>query len=109
MKATSPVTAFGHPSFGHGSEQRNLRKTPDRSVCLVASANRCDEPRSVPTLYLWRFRFAIGRYTVAPADLPAIRGRRRYAPAAYAILITHALAGVADILPLSGSHPVEGL
>jgi hypothetical protein len=28
---------------------------------------------------------------------------------AYAILITHALAGVADILPLSGSHPVEGL
>ncbi len=28
---------------------------------------------------------------------------------AYAILITHALAGVADILPLSGSDPVEGL
>jgi hypothetical protein len=28
---------------------------------------------------------------------------------AYAILITHALAGLADILPLSGSHPVEGL
>ena len=28
---------------------------------------------------------------------------------AYAILITHALAGVADILPLSGSHAVEGL
>jgi hypothetical protein len=28
---------------------------------------------------------------------------------AYAILITHALAGVADILPLSGSHTVEGL
>jgi hypothetical protein len=28
---------------------------------------------------------------------------------AYAILITHALAGVADILPFSGSHPVEGL
>ena len=27
----------------------------------------------------------------------------------YAILITHALAGVADILPLSGSDPVEGL
>ena len=28
---------------------------------------------------------------------------------AYAILITHALASVADKLPLSGSHPVEGL
>jgi hypothetical protein len=28
---------------------------------------------------------------------------------AYAILITHALAGVADKLPLSGPHPVEGL
>ena len=28
---------------------------------------------------------------------------------AYAILIIHALAGVADKLPLSGSHPVEGL
>ena len=28
---------------------------------------------------------------------------------AYAILVTHALAGVADMLPLSGSHPVEGL
>ena len=28
---------------------------------------------------------------------------------AYAILITHALAGVADMLPLSGSDPVEGL
>jgi zinc transporter ZupT len=28
---------------------------------------------------------------------------------AYAILITQALAGVADILPLSGSDPVEGL
>jgi len=28
---------------------------------------------------------------------------------AYAILITHALAGVANILPLSESHPVEGL
>jgi hypothetical protein len=28
---------------------------------------------------------------------------------AYAILVTHALAGMADILPLSGSHPVEGL
>jgi hypothetical protein len=27
----------------------------------------------------------------------------------YAILITHALAGVADILPLNGSDPVEGL
>jgi hypothetical protein len=28
---------------------------------------------------------------------------------AYSILITHALAGVADTLPSSGSHPVEGL
>jgi hypothetical protein len=28
---------------------------------------------------------------------------------AYAILITHALAGVVDILPSSGSHTVEGL
>ena len=28
---------------------------------------------------------------------------------AYAILITHALAGLADMLPLSGSYPVEGL
>ena len=28
---------------------------------------------------------------------------------AYAILIIHALAGVVDKLPLSGSHPVEGL
>jgi hypothetical protein len=28
---------------------------------------------------------------------------------AYAILITHALAGVTDILSLSGSYPVEGL
>ena len=29
---------------------------------------------------------------------------------AYAILITHAVAGLADmLLPLSGSHPVEGL
>jgi hypothetical protein len=28
---------------------------------------------------------------------------------AYAILVTHALAGVADILPLTGSDPVEGL
>jgi hypothetical protein len=28
---------------------------------------------------------------------------------AYAILIIHALAGVADILPSGGSHPVEGL
>jgi len=28
---------------------------------------------------------------------------------AYAILITHALAGVAGILSLSGSEPVEGL
>jgi hypothetical protein len=28
---------------------------------------------------------------------------------AYAILITHALAGAADILSLSGSYPVEGL
>ena len=28
---------------------------------------------------------------------------------AYAVLITHALAGVADILQLSGSDPVEGL
>ena len=28
---------------------------------------------------------------------------------AYAILITHALAGLADMLPWSGSHPVEGL
>lgn len=26
MKATSLVTAFGHPSFGHGSEQRNPHK-----------------------------------------------------------------------------------
>jgi hypothetical protein len=24
-------------------------------------------------------------------------------------LITHAFAGLADMLPLSGSHPVEGL
>ena len=28
---------------------------------------------------------------------------------AYSILITHALAGVAEMLPWSGSHPVEGL
>jgi hypothetical protein len=28
---------------------------------------------------------------------------------AYAVLITHALASVADILQLSGSDPVEGL
>ncbi|MEA3140507.1 MAG: hypothetical protein QOK23_2676 [Gammaproteobacteria bacterium] len=28
---------------------------------------------------------------------------------AYSILITHAFAGLADMLPLSGSHPVEGL
>jgi hypothetical protein len=28
---------------------------------------------------------------------------------AYAILITHTLAGAADILSLSGSYPVEGL
>jgi len=28
---------------------------------------------------------------------------------AYAVLITHALAGVADILPTSGTYPVEGL
>jgi hypothetical protein len=28
---------------------------------------------------------------------------------AYAILITHALVGVTNILPSSGSHPVEGL
>jgi hypothetical protein len=28
---------------------------------------------------------------------------------AYAILITHAFAGLADILPLSGSHPFKGL
>jgi hypothetical protein len=28
---------------------------------------------------------------------------------AYAILITHTLASVADILPLRGSYPVEGL
>lgn len=28
---------------------------------------------------------------------------------AYAILITHAIAGAADILSLSGSYPVDGL
>jgi len=28
---------------------------------------------------------------------------------AYSILITHALAGVAKMLPSSGSHPVGGL
>jgi zinc transporter ZupT len=28
---------------------------------------------------------------------------------AYAILITHALAGLADMLPLRESHPVEGI
>jgi hypothetical protein len=28
---------------------------------------------------------------------------------AYAILITHALAGLANMLPLSGSHRVGGL